>query len=76
MRFEADPEAGELGEGAAVLAQQAIDATATAYTDNARIDVEERLRAELRERGLLAPDEASIEQLARDIRSGHHVSVL
>ncbi|WGL51014.1 hypothetical protein P5P86_13690 [Nocardioides sp. BP30] len=84
MRFELDPAAGEPGAetgaetGADIAAavQQAIDATATAYTDDARIDVEERLRGELRERGLKASDEAAIEELARDVRSGHHVSVL
>lgn len=77
MIFEVDPEfEGDLADGAVALAQQAIDATATAYTQDAGIDVDERLAAELRSRGIAVPADDEVAQLARDIRSGHHVSVV
>jgi hypothetical protein len=77
MRFEVDPDySGEIDTHTDAIAQAAIDATATAYCDDAAIDVDERLRSELRNRGIVPPEEESIVQLARSIRSGHHVSVL
>ena len=77
MRFEVDPDyTGEIDAHTDVIAQAAIDATATAYTDDASIDVGERLCDELRSRGLSAPETEAVARLARDIRSGHHVSVL
>jgi hypothetical protein len=76
MRFEVDPAVGgELGAPIDDVAQEAIDATAGAYTDDASIDVEEQLRVQLRARGVVAADESSISELAHAIRSGHHVSV-
>jgi hypothetical protein len=77
MRFEADPDFdGEVGGDVAALAQEAVEAASTAYTEDAHVDVEERLRTELRERGVAAVDAASVAELAHGIRSGHHVSVL
>jgi hypothetical protein len=77
MMFEADPDFdGEVDGDVAAVAQQAVEATATAYTEDAGVDVEERLRAELRSRGVAVVDAGSIAELAHGIRSGHHVSVL
>lgn len=66
---------GELGAPIEDVAQEAIDATASAYTNDARIDVDEQLRVQLHARGIAASDDASIAELAHGIRSGHHVSV-
>lgn len=76
MKFEVvrDIE-GELGAPIEDVAQEAIDATATAYTTDASIDVDEQLRVQLRARGIAASDEATIAELAHGIRSGHHVSI-
>jgi len=72
-RFERDPErADELGARIEDVAQEAIDATATAYTSEAGLDVEERLAVELRSRGLRA-DQGSLAEVASEIRSGHRV---
>jgi hypothetical protein len=75
MRFEITSESGG-GLGAPVedVAQEAIDATTTAYTNDAGIDVEDHLRAQLSSRGLTATGE-TIAEIARDIRSGHGVAV-
>lgn len=74
MRFEAT---GEVPGGASVqdVAQEAVDAAASAYTEDAGIDVEERLRTELRARGLAPTEDGALGALARRIRSGHHVSL-
>ncbi|UMG91707.1 hypothetical protein [Nocardioides sp. TF02-7] len=53
--------------------QAAVDATATAYTDDPATDVDQRLRAELEQRGLTV-DDAWVAEVAHRIRSGHHVS--
>lgn len=55
--------------------QAAVDATATAYTEDAATDVEQRLRDELARRGLAVDDPAWLADVARRIRSGHHVRV-
>ena len=57
------------------VAQEAIDATATAYTDNPGVDVEEQLRIQLSSRGVRALREERVAEIARSIRSGHHVAV-
>ena len=54
--------------------QEAIDATATAYTGDARIDVEQHLRRELDSRGA-DPRDDWVAATATEIRSGYHVSV-
>lgn len=74
--FEIDPErATELGAPVDDVAQEAIDATATLYADEAGVDVEKLLAAQLASRGLRAGDEQLITELAHEIRSGHHVRV-
>lgn len=55
------------------LTQQAIDATSTAYTHDAGINVEKRLRSELSTRGLEVDDDEWVAEAAHTIRSGHHV---
>lgn len=54
--------------------QAAVDATATAYTEDGSIDVRARLEVEMRERGL-GIDDLWLTEVARGIRSGHHVVV-
>ena len=68
-----DPEIDD--EQLATLVQGAIDATATAYTEDADVDVEDRVRDELAERGLDVSDDEWLSELAHNIRSGHHVVV-
>ena len=64
----------ELGAPINDVAQEAIDATATTYTSDAGIDVEQHLRAQLSSRGVEATEE-SIAEIAHQIRSGRRVSV-
>jgi hypothetical protein len=66
---------GGLGARVEDVAQEAIDATSTTYTNNADIDVEEHLRAQLSSRGLTSPDEKWVAEVASAIRSGHPVRV-
>ena len=54
--------------------KDAVDATATMCSTDAGIDVEEQLRVQFRERGIAAPDQHRIDQLARNIRSGRAVT--
>jgi hypothetical protein len=76
MRFEVVRDIdGELGAPIEDVAQEAIDATASAYTSDAGIDVDEQLRVQLRARGIAAVDDATIGELAHRIRSGHRVSI-
>jgi len=76
MRFEVVRDIdGELGAPIEEVAQDAVDATAGLYTNDASIDVEEQLRVQLHARGIAASDESSLAELAHRIRSGHHVSV-
>lgn len=71
--FERDPDrADDLGAPLEDVAQEAVDATAAAYTNDATIDVEERLGAELRSRSVRA-DEDALAGVAAEIRSGHRV---
>jgi hypothetical protein len=75
MRFEVRPEyAGELGARIEDVAQEAVDATATLYTEDGGIDVDEQLVVQLQARGITA-DAETVATLARGIRSGHHVSL-
>ena len=53
-------------------AQEAVDATATAYTEDPAVDVDSRLAEEVARRGLTV-DAQWLAQMARGIRSGHHV---
>src|SRR3954453_17033854 len=87
MRFEVVRAIdGELGAPIEDVAQEAIDATATAYTTDAAIDVDEQLRVQLHARGVVAGDggrgrgvaprqRETTPRLAPRIRSGHHVPV-
>lgn len=71
--FERDPDRAEdLGAPIEDVAQEAIDTTSTAYTNDASIDVDERLAVELHSRGLRAETPA-LAAVAADIRSGHRV---
>ncbi|MDN4160459.1 hypothetical protein [Nocardioides abyssi] len=54
--------------------QQAVDAAATAYTEDASIDLEDTLRREMAQGGMALDDDAWVREVARAIRSGHHVS--
>ena len=63
----------DLGARPEDVAQEAVDATATTYTNDASIDVTEHLRAQLSSRGLRAAREDELEGLAAKIRSGYHV---
>ena len=65
----------DLGARIEDVAQEAIDATATLYTNDPDIDVEEQLRGQLSGRGVAAADEATLDEIARSIRAGHSVSV-
>lgn len=78
--FEMDPDrvtdrATDLGAPVEDVAQEAVDATTTAYANDAGIDVERHLQQQLASRGLRAGDGALISQLATEIRSGHRVAV-
>lgn len=57
------------------LLQDAIEATSTAYTDDATTDVEQRLLAELRDHGVELDDDDWVGEVARAIRSGHGVQL-
>jgi hypothetical protein len=72
MNAEYDP---DLGAPVQDVAQEAIDAVATTYTNDAGIDVDQQLRAQLSSRGIRAVDESWLSEVAHDIRSGHHVRV-
>jgi hypothetical protein len=65
----------DLGAPIEDVAQEAADATALAYTNDAGIDVEDHLRAQLSSRGIAAADEATLAELARQVRSGHEPAV-
>jgi hypothetical protein len=56
--------------------QAAIDATATAYTEDARTDVEDRLRRELDRRDVEVGNEQWLAQQARLIREGRSGQVV
>ena len=76
MNFEVDRERqDELGAPVDDVAQEAIDATATAYANDAGIDVEQHLRVQLSGRGVVASDAETIDHIGREIRAGHDVSV-
>lgn len=64
----------DLGAPIEDVAREAADATGLAYTNDAGIDVEEHLRVQLASRGLSA-DPATLDELAREIRSGHGVDL-
>jgi hypothetical protein len=65
----------ELGARIEDVAQEAIDATASAYANEPGVDVEAHLRAQLSSRGIAAADESTLDEVARSIRAGHSVSV-
>jgi hypothetical protein len=65
----------DLGAPIEDVAQEAIDATASAYTNDPGTDVEAHLRAQLSSRGIAAADDATLDELVRSIRAGHSVSV-
>lgn len=55
------------------VTQEAVDATSTAYTEDASTDVEERLRQEMSGRGLDVDDDEWLAEVGERIRSGHGV---
>ena len=55
--------------------QAAVDATATMYATDPGLDVEQRLRIEMQERGLDVVDDEWVSEVARRVRSGHDVRV-
>ena len=65
----------ELGAPPGDVAQEAVDATATTYTKDPSIDVEEHLRLQLESRGLMTAHEEDLARIAEGIRSGHHVAL-
>lgn len=67
---EFDP---ETAQQVRAVTQQAVDATSTAYTEDASTDVEQRLRREMSDRGLDVDDEEWIAEVGQRIRSGHGV---
>jgi hypothetical protein len=63
-------------ENVLTSAQEAVDATATAYTEDASIDVDDQLVAELDARSVWpAVGPSVVPMLAHHIRSGHPVSL-
>jgi len=54
--------------------QRAVDATATAYTADASIDVEDTLRREMAQAGMALDDDDWVREVAHAVRSGHHVT--
>ncbi|MDN4172671.1 hypothetical protein QWY28_06945 [Nocardioides sp. SOB77] len=54
--------------------QRAVDATATAYTADADIDVEDTLRREMAQAGMALDDDAWVREVAQAVRSGHPIS--
>ena len=62
---------GELGAPVEDVAQEAIDATATTYTNDAGIDVAAHLQTQLESRGLRTADEGDLAAIAAQIREGH-----
>jgi len=58
-----------------VVVQAAVDATSTAYTADAGIDVEQRLRRELVAHGVEVDDDQWVAEVAHGIRSGHGVLI-
>lgn len=75
MNFVVAGDNQDLGARIEDVAQEAIDATATLYTNDPDIDVEEQLRAQLAGRGVAPADEATLDEIAQSIRAGHSVSV-
>ena len=76
MEFRAADDAPtDLGARVEDAAQEAIDATALAYTHDADIDVAVHLRAQLSDRAVVAADDRTLEEVARSIRAGHDVRV-
>jgi len=67
----------EAGLGAPVqdVAQEAIDAVAALYANEAGIDVEEHLRTQLASRGITTVDPSWLSEVGHQIRSGHPVRV-
>lgn len=72
MTFQMEPVVeGDLGASVEDVAQEAIDATATTYTTDAGIDVDEHLRLQLSSRGIKAVNEEWLAETGHTIRSGH-----
>ena len=57
------------------LTQAAVDDTATAYTEDADLDVEAHFREEMEKHGITVADDEWVADLAVNIRSGHPVVV-
>ena len=72
MNLEYD---GDLAAPVEDVAQEAIDAVAATHANDAEIDVDEHLRAQLRSRGITSADQAWVQEVAQEIRAGHPVRV-
>jgi len=57
------------------LTQSAVDDTATAYTEDAGLDVEAHFREEMEKHGVTVADDEWVADLAINIRSGHPIVV-
>jgi hypothetical protein len=57
------------------ITQAAVDATTDAYTEDAHLDVAAYFRDQMEKRGFTVTDDAWVEELAHNIRSGHPVIV-
>ena len=57
------------------ITQAAVDATSTAYAEDAHLDVEQRFRDEMEQRGFTVTDDEWVAELAHNIRSGHPIVV-
>jgi hypothetical protein len=76
MRFEiVRDNLDDLGARIEDVAQEAIDAVALSYANDASIDVEHHVRTQLSSRGIGPADDETLEEIARDIRAGHRPSV-
>jgi len=65
----------DLGARVEDVAQEAVDAAAVTYSNDAGIDVEQHLRAQLSSRGIKAANHDWVLEVAHAIRSGHRVQV-
>jgi hypothetical protein len=74
-RVNRDTEAGQLGGRLDPELAAAIEATATAYTEDPALDVEARLRSEAEQRGL-SLTEGTVSDLAREVLAGRSDGLL
>ena len=65
----------DLGAPVRDVVQEAVDTTATRYARSPDVDVTRALVDELSSRGVRARDDATLQQVAAAIRSGHPVEL-